>query len=168
MAALTWCSPAHIYYHSFGVKGMSYEQCVKIVDCVQVGVAEEYGTKLRLYQDVMFPAAYGDSTREWAHLVLTKVIPSRGAPVKNSDYHQPLHGTMTKRSCSLYSNMRHLRLMCALRWARQVVRMQMHPLVEHVIICRLDPPLRHLPSILTWKGCCLSGPGLQMTTLHSA
>lgn len=37
-----------------------------------MGVAEEYGTKLRSYQDVMHPAAYGDSSREWAHLVLTK------------------------------------------------------------------------------------------------
>ncbi|CAL8468137.1 g7676 [Coccomyxa elongata] len=39
-----------------------------------VEVAEEFGIKLRAYQDVMHPAAYGDSSREWAHLVLTKVI----------------------------------------------------------------------------------------------
>ena len=49
--------------------------------CVQVQVAEEFGTKLRAYQDVMHPAAYGDSSREWAHLVLTKVCPS--ANVRN-------------------------------------------------------------------------------------
>lgn len=39
----------------------------------QVSVAEEYGKKLRTYPDLMSPAAYGDSTKEWTHLVLTKV-----------------------------------------------------------------------------------------------
>lgn len=36
-------------------------------------MAEEYGEKLREFQEVMFPAAYGDGMREWTHLVLTKV-----------------------------------------------------------------------------------------------
>ena len=40
---------------------------------MQSAVAEEFGEKLRGYQEVMFPAAYGDGTREWTHLVLTKV-----------------------------------------------------------------------------------------------
>ena len=40
---------------------------------MQSAVAEEYGEKLREFQEVMFPAAYGDGTREWTHLVLTKV-----------------------------------------------------------------------------------------------
>lgn len=40
---------------------------------LQVSVAEEYGGKLRTYPDIMEPAAYGDSTKEWTHLVLTKV-----------------------------------------------------------------------------------------------
>ena len=40
---------------------------------VQTAVAEEFGEQLRKYQELMFPAAYGKGTREWAHLVLTKV-----------------------------------------------------------------------------------------------
>ena len=38
----------------------------------QVGVAEEYSERLRGYQEDMPTAAYGDATREWTHLVLTK------------------------------------------------------------------------------------------------
>ncbi len=39
---------------------------------MQVGIAEEYAAKLRWYQEELHTAAYGDDTREWAHLVLTK------------------------------------------------------------------------------------------------
>ena len=40
---------------------------------MQTAEAEEFGEKLRNFQELMFPAAYGESTREWTHLVLTKV-----------------------------------------------------------------------------------------------
>ena len=40
---------------------------------MQTAVAEEFGEKLRTFQELMFPAAYGDATRDWTHLVLTKV-----------------------------------------------------------------------------------------------
>lgn len=42
---------------------------------VQTAVAEDFGQRLRTFQEVMFPAAYGDLSREWTHLVLTKVFP---------------------------------------------------------------------------------------------
>lgn len=55
----------------------SHNEWVSVLacSCIQVQVAEEFGMKLRAYQDAMHPAAYGDSSREWAHLVLTKVSP---------------------------------------------------------------------------------------------
>ena len=40
---------------------------------VQTAVAEDFGGKLRTFQEVMFPAAYGEGSREWTHLLLTKV-----------------------------------------------------------------------------------------------
>ena len=55
---------------------------------MQSAVAEDFGEKLRGYQEVMFPAAYGDGTREWTHLVLTKV----GIPLH---YRWALHSLMT-------------------------------------------------------------------------
>lgn len=42
---------------------------------MQTAVAEDFGGKLRTFQEVMFPAAYGDGSREWTHLLLTKVTP---------------------------------------------------------------------------------------------
>ncbi len=54
---------------------------ISVLARFQVQVAEEFGTKLRAYQDVMHPAAYGDSSREWAHLVLTKVLSEINAKV---------------------------------------------------------------------------------------
>ena len=41
---------------------------------MQTAEAEDFGEKLRNFQELMFPAAYGESTREWTHLVLTKVV----------------------------------------------------------------------------------------------
>ena len=40
---------------------------------LQTAVAEEFGEQLRNFQELMFPAAYGEGSREWTHLVLTKV-----------------------------------------------------------------------------------------------
>ena len=39
---------------------------------MQVAIAEEYSERLRRYQEDLHTAAYGDATREWTHLVLTK------------------------------------------------------------------------------------------------
>lgn len=46
---------------------------VKRAGGVQTAVAEEFGEQLRNFQELMFPAAYGEASREWTHLVLTKV-----------------------------------------------------------------------------------------------
>ena len=46
---------------------------LSVNNTMQSAMAEEFGEKLRGYQEVMFPAAYSDDTHEWTHLVLTKV-----------------------------------------------------------------------------------------------